>query len=198
MRKFLFILLFLNVFTGCLFCQVKTNAEKFYGLIEKSVSAVLNGKVKNDSRVFVDFSLPERFQLLKSSLLEKTSSFVMVNPQKDNSDFILTYSIEDAKVRYGDTFTKSFLGRNYVEREVALKGFANLNKPSENISTNRFEYAERDTVEYAGLRELGSPAYPFTNPEIPAEPFFSSIWEPIIAIGVAVTTVYLLFTVRSK
>lgn len=198
MRKIFYIFLLSLILSDYCISQTKTNLEKFYSLVEQSVNGVTSGKVNRESKVFIDASSPEGFQLLKSSLIEKAGLVVKVNPQKDNSDYILTYTIEDAKIKYGDAFTQSFLGRNYVERIVSLKGFAGIQKPAENISTNHFEYTEKDTVEYQGLKELGNPAYPFTNPEIPSEPFLSSIWEPIIAVGVAVTTVYLLFTVRSK
>ena len=198
MRKLFYIGLLTFIISGVIHSQTKTNAEKYYSLIEKSVSAVIGGKVQKESKVFIEPVMPERFQLLKNSLIEKTAKAALVNPQKENSDYIFTYTVEDAKVIYGETFTKSFLGRNYVEREVSLKGFAGIHKPTENVTAGRFDYSEKDTVEYRSLKELGNSAYPFTNPEIPSEPFFSSVWEPVIAIGVAITTVYLLFTVRSK
>jgi hypothetical protein len=178
--------------------QTKTNIEMFYGLVEKSVAAVVPVKAKKESRVYVEYSSPENFLLLKGSLIEKTGAAAKVSPKKEDSDYIFTYTVEEAKVKYGESFTKSFLGRSYVEREVSLKGFAGINKPNENVTTGRFAYSEKDTVEYSTLKELGNPAYPFASPEIPPESFFSSIWEPAIAIGVAVTTIYLLFTVRSK
>ncbi len=198
MRKIFCITLFTLILTGLIRCQTKTNTEKYYDLVEKSVSAVMNGKVQKESRVCVESAMPERYQLLKSSLLEKIAKSAKLILQKENSDFVFIYSVEDARVTYGETFTKSFLGRNYVEREVTLKGFAGMNKPADIITAGRFEFSEKDTVEYGSLKDLGNSAYPFTNPEIPTEPFFSSIWEPVIAIGVAITTVYLLFTVRSK
>lgn len=193
-----------NIFTlvlvmcGFISGQTKTNIEKIYGLVEKSVRDIVPSKAQKESKVYIEYSSPENFSLLKNSLIEKTGSVAKVNPKKENSDYILTYTVEEAKVKYGESFTKNFLGRNYIEREITLKGFAGINKPAENVTTAHFAYSEKDTVEYSTLKDMGNAAYPFTNPEIPSESFFSSIWEPVIAIGVAVTTIYLLFTVRSK
>jgi hypothetical protein len=178
--------------------QTKTNIEKIYSLVEKSVKDIVPSKAQKESKVYVEYSSPENYSLLKNSLIEKTAAIAKVNPKKENSDYILTYTVEEAKVKYGESFTKNFLGRNYTEREITLKGFAGINKPAENVTTGHFAYSEKDTVEYSALKDMGNPAYPFTNPEIPSESFFSTIWEPVIAIGVAVTTIYLLFTVRSK
>lgn len=198
MGKFFNIFTFVLVTCGFLSGQTKSNIEKIYGLVEKSVADVVPAKAQKESRVYVEYSSPESFAILKNSLIEKAGAVAKVNAKKENSDFIFTYTVEDARVKYGESFTKSFLGRSYVEREFTLKGFSGINKPNENVITGRFAYSEKDTVEYSSLKEMGNPAYPFTSPEIPSESFFSGIWEPVIAIGVAVTTIYLLFTVRSK
>ena len=198
MVKFFNILIIVFTMLGSVYSQPKTNIEQVYGLIEKSVTGILTGKVEKKDKVYVEFSSPDSYSILKSSLIEKTGASASVNPQKENSGFVLTYTIEEARIKYSDPFTQSFLGRNYVEREVTLKGFSALNRPAEPVTIGRFSYSEKDTVEYRQLKELANTAYPFTNPEIPQEPFFSSILEPVIAVGVAVTTIYLLFTVRSK
>jgi hypothetical protein len=194
-RNILFLLI---LFSISLYAQSVSNIEKFYTLIEKSVQETVPAAAHKESRIYIDFTSPADAAILKNSVIEKTGKLSKVISQKEGADFILTFAVEEARVKYGECFTKSFLGRNYAEREVYLKGFTGLSKPNDNISAGRFEKLIKDTVEFAGMKELGNPSYPFTNPQLPAEPFFSSILEPIIAIGAAVTTVYLLFTVRSK
>jgi hypothetical protein len=193
------IALFLVFVSGTLTAQVPANLDKFYSLIDKSAAETIKSKAKKDNKVYIEFTSPADLAVLKNSLIDKASLYSAVVQQKEKSDFVFSYSVVEAKVKYGECFTKSFLGRNYVEREVALKGFAGINnRLDDSFGSGSFEYSVKDTVEYRQIKELGNPSYPFTNPEAPAEPFFSSILEPFIAIGVAVTTVYLLFTVRSK
>jgi len=183
---------------GRIDAQPKTNMEIFYGLIDKSVTELLKGNVTKDNNIYIEFSSPENYEILKSSLIEKAGAYTHITQQKEKSDYVLSYSVEDAKVKYSDAFTQSFLGRNYVERDFSLKGFTGLNKINGAVAGRHFEYSEKDTVELSGLKDLGNQAHPFANPDIPSETFFSSIIGPVAAIGAAITTIYLLFTVRSK
>lgn len=196
--KRLFLLILALLISGISPAQDKTNLEVIKGLIGKSVDALIPAEFKKENKVFLSYSSPESYSFLKNMVIEKGGSSIGFNPQAEGSDYIFSYALEDVKVKYSDCFTKSFLGRNYVEREVVLTGLAGFNPAGGSVSSARFTHSAKDTVEYGGLKELASPAYPFTNPEIPDEPFFSSILEPVIAVGVAVTTIYLLFTVRSK
>jgi len=198
MGKFFNITLILCLTAAMILGQTKKNVEKVYELIEKSVTELTSGKVQKENKIFIDFDSPEGFSILKNSLIEKTGAVAKIAPKKEEAEYILAYTVEDAAVKYSETFTKSFLGASFVEREVSLKGFGGLNKQNESVSTGHFSHSIKDTVAYKELKELGNQAYPFSNPEIPPEPFFASIWEPLIVVAVAVTTVYLLFTVRSK
>ena len=198
MRKTIGILLFTLMIPLAARGQAVTNVEKVYSLIDNSAAQLLKDKVQRESRVYIDYNSSPALAILKNPLIEKAGAYCTVNQQKENAGYILNYTVEDAGVKYGEVFTKSFLGTNYVEREVYLKGFAGLNPAGGGASTAHFEYSSKDTVEYGKLKELAGASLPFANPEIPAEPFFSSILEPVIAIGAAITTIYLLFTVRSK
>lgn len=48
------------------------------------------------------------------------------------------------------------------------------------------------------VKNLENISYPFTQAQLPAEPFLASVYEPVIAVGVTAITVILFFTVRSK
>ncbi len=196
--KRIFPLIAILLITGAVNAQVRTNIEIIGGLIGKSVDGIIPVELKKDNKVFICYSSPESYSFLKNMVIEKTGRSANVNTQLSGSDYIFNYALEEVKVKYGECFTKSFFGRNYVEREVTVTGFAGFNAPEKSAGTIRFTQSEKDTVEYGGLKELANSAYPFTNPEIPSEPFFSSILEPVIAVGAAITTIYLLFTVRSK
>ena len=61
-----------------------------------------------------------------------------------------------------------------------------------------FKLTVVDTVNVENVQELENRSYPFTQGELPPEPFFSSLLEPIVAIGAAATVIILFFSVRSK
>ncbi len=63
---------------------------------------------------------------------------------------------------------------------------------------NEFSITETDTVSYENVSSYENPSIPFTQAEAPAEPFWSGITEPAIAIGTVIITLLLFFTVRSK
>ena len=70
------------------------------------------------------------------------------------------------------------------------------------ISTNQqvkdFNLSTKDTINVEDVEIIEDRSYPFTQGELPAEPFFSSILEPVVAISAAAVTVILFFSVRSK
>ena len=84
----------------------------------------------------------------------------------------------------------------YTNRNVTLSGNYSVNQPE--VSVRNFRYSYSDTVNANMIKKIENPAFPFTQASIPAEPFFSSIYEPVIAVGAAALTVILFFTVRSK
>ena len=59
-------------------------------------------------------------------------------------------------------------------------------------------YDKSDTVLFDEIKSLSNSSLPFTKGEAPAEPFFASLWEPVIAVGTAIVTIFLFFTIRSK
>ena len=61
-----------------------------------------------------------------------------------------------------------------------------------------FSLSEEDRVPFSDIVKIENRALPFTQGRIPDEPLFSSLLEPIIAIGTTVVTVFLLFSVRSN
>jgi hypothetical protein len=85
-----------------------------------------------------------------------------------------------------------------VKRVVSLSGnyfsifTSNLQK------SELFSFNNVDTVDYSDLETFETQSFPFTKSIKPAEPFLSSLIEPIIAICTAATIIYLFFTVRSK
>ena len=61
-----------------------------------------------------------------------------------------------------------------------------------------FKITAIDTINVENVEYVENRSYPFTRGDLPTEPFFSSILEPVIAIGAAAVVIVLFFSVRSK
>lgn len=107
----------------------------------------------------------------------------------------LQFVIESTSVKYGDMFRKGFLGSFYVPRTIHLKGNYLI---MEGNSIKEFNLVYSDSIDVDNIPEVENEFYPFTKGVIPPEPFFSSIIEPVIAIGTTAAAVILFFTVRSR
>lgn len=191
-RLFLFILI--SGFTSS-FSQSKSNLEIFFAQID-SVGMLIHRNIQDkDSTIIINFLSSPEYSILENRL----ASYLVKNSTKisnnEASQYTLNFVITEALVKYNDTFRDGLFGDILVERSISLKGnFLFLDK---NTSTD-FSFNFYDTVKYDQLNEIENRAYPFTQNNHPAEPFFSSLIEPVIAVGAAATAVILFFTIRSK
>ena len=104
------------------------------------------------------------------------------------------YSVEKATTVYGDIFRDGFLGAYLVKRELAYKG----NYFYTGSGLKEFNIFYSDTIKVDDLKNLENNSFSFTVGIVPAEPFFSGLFEPVAALGTAAAVVILFFTVRSK
>jgi len=138
---------------------------------------------KNDLSIIVDFL---RKDLIRSGLkLFSDSAY----------DEKLNLTIIEAKVEYNDLFKNHLFGDYFMNRTVTLSGNFMLSRKSEVYD---FNFSLTDTVEYENFAKLESKVYPITEGIPPKEPFFSNLFEPVIAIAATATAVLLFFTIRSK
>ena len=128
-----------------------------------------------------------------SSITKKNKSIVDSNIK---DALTINYVIDKAGVQYEDMFRDGLLGDEKVPRILELKGNYLIKNSKETVKT--FEYFYADTISVDEIKSVENISYPFTQAEVPAEPFFSNLWEPVIAIGAAAVAVYLFFSVRSK
>ncbi|MDP1993749.1 MAG: hypothetical protein Q8K40_00745, partial [Ignavibacteria bacterium] len=106
--------------------------------------------------------------------------------------FVLT----EVKVEYDEPERKSLFGSFVVKRILHFSG--NYSIISESTNVKNFSYTLNDEVPYENIEMLENSSFPFTQGKIPAEPFFSSLLEPAIALGSAAAAVYIFFSARSK
>ena len=80
------------------------------------------------------------------------------------------------------------------KREISLKG----NYFYSGSGKKDFSYSSNDTVKVDDIKNLENVSFKFTNGTLPPEPFFTGLFEPVVALGTAAAAVILFFTVRSK
>jgi hypothetical protein len=107
---------------------------------------------------------------------------------------VLSYTIDKTFTQYTNIFRDGFLGPFLVQREIFLKG-SYLYSVS---GKKEFAFNSIDTVKVDDIKNLENVSYKFTNGTIPPEPFFTGLFEPVVALGTAAAAVILFFTVRSK
>lgn len=192
--RFLFFLLLLQI---SVYSQTISNLDRFYTLIDSASTLLLKDlgdvkKVNLELNFGVDYSVfanQVRGRLLRNGvqLLSDNSedqNFVRVNFVVDNS--FVGYSEPEKDGIFGDYFTK---------RTIQLSGNYFISNQSQ---VKDFELSILDTINVEDVEYVENRSYPFTRGELPPEPFFSSLLEPIVAIGAAATVVILFFSVRSK
>lgn len=193
--KILFVIIFSFPFS---FAQTKTNLQVFYDLVDSSVSKI-NTEVST-SDLKVDFSTGKYFGIFQNQVISdftKLGRTVISGVPKDSSSVtVINYSIDNASVKYGEMERDGFLGAFIMPREIGLSGSYSLGNKI--INAESFNLMYYDTLAVDDVRVIENPSFPFTQGEVPSEPFFSSLFEPVVAIGSAAIAVILFFTIRSK
>lgn len=190
----LFLFLTISGFISA-FGQSKSNLEIFFAQIDSVGMQVRQNIQDEDLPLKLNFLSSPEYSILENRL---TSFFVKNNfkiSREESSQLSINFTITEAVVKYNDSFRDGLFGDILVEREINLNG--NFLIPDKNYSKD-FSYSYTDTIKYDQLNEIENRAYPFTQNNHPSEPFFSSLIEPVIAIGAAATAVILFFTIRSK
>lgn len=191
-KTFVFILILLLTSSNFAQSEIKSNYEFLLDVLDKS-AAELADENQLESLSSINFTAPQDYMLFGNRVKMAFKKYMKTDEENDAAD--LSYTIENASIFYGEPFKKGLFGSHYIERIGTVSGTASLNGNNEIFS---FNSALTDTIRFDDLRFVENPALPFTQGEIPGEPLFSSILEPAIAIGTAVITIVLFFTVRSK
>ncbi len=176
--------------------QVKTNLDQFNSLIENSVKIIAE-KAGNSRKTYdLEITAPAQYLVFRNRIVNSFSKTSLDIKNDNGSNSSISYSLENAAVEYSDLFRDGLFGDYLLERKVDISGVFNIKE--EGLISEEFNLSDKDTVAYDSLNEIENPAFPFTQGEVPAEPFLSGLLEPAIAIGTAALTIILFFTVRSK
>lgn len=177
--------------------QPDTNLDIFYTMIDSSVTDFVSKVPKSEESIRLELNLAKNYSVFTNKVIAKIISLgKKISNEKNNELSNVNYIINKAKVTYGDIHRDGFFGGYYLPRNLTLKG--NYTVEGDSTIFKNFSYSYKDTLKYDDIKNVENDSYPFTKGEIPPEPFLSSLFEPIVAIGAAAVAVILFFTVRSK
>jgi len=199
-------LLFLNklitvllLFPAISFSQTRSNLEVLYSLNDSLVHQIITGLSNNNITVELKLNLGEDYSIFSNHIRNEfiKSGYKLVEPAENELNLArINIVLEKAGVEYGESERNGWFGDYFLPRTVFMQG--NYFNYYSGKGLEEFHISLIDTVNVENLAELQNESFPFTKGEIPAEPFFSSLLEPVIAISVAAAAVILFFSVRSK
>lgn len=201
-KNIFFIILFFSFLffvNGKLCFAQKSNLQIFYSLVDSSMGKIINHLQNSDKEIQLKIDLGNAYSVFENQIIGdfvKNNFKVETTENSTKKITLLNYVLDNAKVNYGDIFRDGLLGSYFLPRNISLSGNYLIN--SNKIIVQNFNYSYKDTVLVDDLKNLENYSYPFTKGEVPSEPFFSSLFEPLVAIGTAALAVFLFFTIRSK
>lgn len=192
--RFLFFLVFLQI---SVYTQTISNLDKFYELVDSASSMLLKdlGDVK---RVNLELNFGIDYSVFANQVRGKLlrNDVQLVGDNSDEQNFVrVNLVIDNSFVGYSEPEKDGIFGDFFTQRTVELSGNYFI---SNNSQVKEFKLTALDTLNVEDVEYVENRSYPFTQGELPPEPFFSSLLEPAIAIGAAATVIILFFSVRSK
>jgi len=131
---------------------------------------------------------------VRGKLLRNGIQLVGNNPAEEN--FVrVNFVVDNSFVGYSEPEKDGVFGDFFTERTLELSGNYFISNRSQ---VKDFKLTVIDTINVENVEEVENRSFPFTQGDLPPEPFFSSLLEPIVAIGASAVTIILFFSVRSK
>lgn len=193
---FLLSLLISSTFT---FSQSQTNLEVLYSLSDSLTSRIVKEIPNGNESIRLKLNLGNVYSIFANQLRRGfTDKGINIIPS-DSIDTNLpeiNIVMDNAGVEYGELDRSGWFGDYYAPRTVFVSGnyFTSI---SANPVSDYF-ISVSDTIRFKDIVALENESFAFTKGQIPTEPFFASIWEPVIAIGIAAAAVILFFSIRSQ
>ncbi len=194
-KSFRFIF-FAAIFNSFINAQTVSNLERFYVIVDSASSLLLND-LGNLKEVKLDLSLGNYYSVFGNHIRNKLlkHGIKLINDAADTNAIIVNFVIDNCNVKYSKPEKDGLFGNFYTERTVEVSGNYFI---SENGLVKNYYITEKDTLNIENLKGVEDRSYPFTQGELPPEPFISSVLEPIVAVGAAAIAIILFFSVRSK
>jgi hypothetical protein len=200
-KKNILILLLVIIFLPgkFIYCQSKTNLNLFYSLVDSAVISASKYIPSDQKDIKLNLKLGNSYSIFEDRIISDFAGKgkkIVPNDSLKQNDLMLNFVCENANVTYGKMYRDGLFGSFYVPRTVSIAG--NYIFPYSDAKLHNFNYSISDTVKVNDIKSIENNSYPFTQGQVPQEPFFPSLIEPVIAIGATALAVILFFTVRSK
>ena len=174
-----------------------SNLDQFYSLVDSASNLLVRDlgnakKVKLELDLGIDYSIFSN--QIRGKLLRNDIEIVTENSSNENVVNV-NFIIDDSFVGYNEPERDGLFGDFFTERTLKLSGNYFLSNRTPLVE---FNLTKKDTINVEDVEKFENRSYPFTQGDLPPEPFFSSLLEPIVAIGAVAVTVILFFSVRSK
>lgn len=188
----------ITLFQDRIEAQPKTNLEVFNILID-SASALIEKKIPgSDEEILLSLTFGGSYDVLKNYFYSSITSQrkkILLTKNSDQTK-ALNITLTEAKIEYHENIKDGLFGDFYTIRSAKITGsYVYSSVP---VLSEGFVYGATDTILTSELQNVENLSYPFTTAEKPVEPFFSSLFEPIVAVGTTALAVILFFTIRSK
>jgi hypothetical protein len=192
---YIFIPLYLLFSTG-IFAQTKTNLDIFYTLVDSSVNDFISQIPETEDSLELNLNLGGSYLLFENRIIGDLFSYGKFIAAENKNAEKINYIINNARVEYGEIFRDGFFGDYFISRKLFLDGNFLIKRSSPFYK--EFNFSFTDTIRYNEIKDVENDSFPFTKGEVPSEPFFSGLFEPVVAIGTAALAVILFFSIRSK
>jgi len=179
------------------YSQTTSNLDQFYTLIDSASNQLLKD-LGDTKKVNLELNFGTDYSVFANQVRGKLlrNNIKLVGDNSDDKNFIrVNFVVDNSFVGYTEPEKDGIFGDFFTERTIELSGNYFI---SNNPQVKDFKLSIIDTINVEDVENVENRSYPFTQGELPPEPFFSSLLEPIVAIGAAAVTVILFFTVRSK
>lgn len=187
-------LAFLFFYSSLSLPQQKTNLEIFYSLADSAAGEFISSIPASVTAVDLELSSGSVYSVFNSRIISSLNKQGIKTSGEDNL-LKTIFVVDNAATVYSEIFRNGFLGEYYLTRNLSLSG--NFIAAG-NDSVNHFSISYSDSIPVSEIKTVENISFPFTQSEIPEEPFFTGLFEPVVAIGTAAAAVILFFTVRSK
>jgi len=192
--KLIFIFL---LFQSTIFSQTISNLDQFYSLIDSASNSLLKD-LGDTKKVNLELNFGTDYSVFANQVRGKLlrNGIQLIGENTEDKNYVrVNFVVDNSFVGYSDPEKDGIFGDFFTERTVELSGNYFI---SNNPQVKEFKLTAKDTINVEEVEKVENRSYPFTQGDLPPEPFFSSLLEPIVAIGAAAVTVILFFTVRSK
>lgn len=193
-KKSLRFLFLISLFQIQSYSQTISNLDVFYNLVD-SASGYLLKDLADIKTVKLTLNLGNDYSIFANQIRGKLVRNQIRVTNSDSNATEVNFVLDNAFVEYTEPEKNGIFGDFFTERTIRLSGNYFISGKSQ---INKFNLVDKDTVNIEDIEILENRSYPFTQGELPTEPFFYSIWEPVAAISAAAITVILFFSVRSK